>query len=452
MPLDPIAAWHGLLDDQLTTESLTRLGEQQRALGIAFGTRPLCTVARPRFLRRADYDALRQASRRVLGVLNLIGDAALEDATFRAAFRLTEWEETLLARMPRDRVCSPLSRIDAFIDPDTGIARLTEFNGETPAGIGYSDALSELFEALPIMAAFRREWDVRALSAKPTLLGVLLAAWHRFRGVRSMPTIAIVDWDDVPTVSEFVMIRDYLIRMGIPCRITTPEALRHEQGTLHDADGTVIDLVYKRVLLHELVARGGIDHPLLTAVAAGDVAMMNSVHGKPLHKKASLAVLTDERHQARFSAEQQAAIRRHIPWTRVVEERQTELDGAPIDLVPWMQQHRDSLVLKPNDDYGGAGIVLGWEVDDSAWEAAMATALDQPYVVQQRIALPTEPFPSLTPEGGLVLADRIVDTAPFCWDGAYMDGMLTRISTATLVNVTAGGGSTVPTFVVEPRQ
>ncbi len=452
MTLDPIAAWHDLLDHQLATESLSWLGDQQRALGIAFGTRPLCTVARPRFLRRAEYDALRHASRSVLGVLNLIGDAALEDPAFRADFRLTEWEETLLARMPRDRVCSPLSRIDAFIDPDSGIARLTEINGETPAGVGYADALSELFEALPVMAAFRREWDVRSLPAKPALLGVLLAAWHRFRGIRSMPTIAIVDWDDVPTVSEFVMIRDYLMRMGVPCRITTPEALRHEQGTLRDADGTVIDLVYKRVLLHELVARGGIDHPLLTAVAAGDVAMMNSVHGKPLHKKASLAVLTDERHQARFSAEQQAAIRRHIPWTRVVEERQTELDGAPIDLVPWMQQHRDLLVLKPNDDYGGAGIVLGWEVDDAAWEAAMATALDQPYVVQQRIALPTEPFPSLTPEGRLVLADRIVDTAPFCWDGAYMDGMLTRISTATLVNVTAGGGSTVPTFVVEPRQ
>jgi hypothetical protein len=29
--------------------------------------------------------------------------------------------------------------------------------------------------------------------------------------------------------------------------------------------------------------------------------------------------------------------------------------------------------------------------------------------------------------------------------------MLTRISTDALVNVTAGGGSTVPTFLVEPR-
>jgi hypothetical protein len=50
-----------------------------------------------------------------------------------------------------------------------------------------------------------------------------------------------------------------------------------------------------------------------------------------------------------------------------------------------------------------------------------------------------------------VIDDRIVDTAPFCWQGERVDGTLTRISTSTLVNVTAGGGSTVPTFVVEPR-
>lgn len=452
MSADPIRAWHDLLDSQWAQESLDWLSERQRTLGIGFGVRPLCTVARPRFVRHAAYDALREASRSILGALNVIGDAALADREFRRAFRLTEWEEVLIDRLPRDQVCSPLSRIDAFIDPASGVARLTEFNGETPAGIGYADALSELFSALPVMARFRREWEVRSLPAKPSLLGVLLAAWHRYRGVRTIPSIAIVDWDDVPTVSEFVLIRDYFGRMGIPCRITTPESLRHEGGQLRDADGTPIDLVYKRVLLHELVARGGVDHPLLAAVAAGDVVMVNSIHGKPLHKKASLAVLTDERYQSRFSSAQQDAIARHVPWTRVVEERKTEREGQSIDLVPWMQRERERLVIKPNDDYGGAGIVLGWEVDNQVWESAIARALSEPHVVQRRIALPTEPFPSLDSQGSLVLADRIVDTAPFCWDGAYMDGMLTRISTATLVNVTAGGGSTVPTFVVEPRQ
>jgi hypothetical protein len=32
-----------------------------------------------------------------------------------------------------------------------------------------------------------------------------------------------------------------------------------------------------------------------------------------------------------------------------------------------------------------------------------------------------------------------------------MDGMMSRLSTESLVNVTAGGGSSVPTFIVTPR-
>ena len=73
-----------------------------------------------------------------------------------------------------------------------------------------------------------------------------------------------------------------------------------------------------------------------------------------------------------------------------------------------------------------------------------------PQEAQERIALPREPFAAIV-DGTLTLDERIVDTAPFCWDGAWADGMLCRISTSTLVNVTAGGGSTIPTFVVEPR-
>ena len=96
------------------------------------------------------------------------------------------------------------------------------------------------------------------------------------------------------------------------------------------------------------------------------------------------------------------------------------------------------------------GIVLGWEVDDETWNRAVATALSRPTIVQERIGLPAELFPSLA-DGEVVFAERIVDTAPFCFDGAFVDGCLTRVSTASLVNVTAGGGSTIPTFVVEPR-
>ena len=192
------------------------------------------------------------------------------------------------------------------------------------------------------------------------------------------------------------------------------------------------------------------NHPIIRAVREGAVCLANGFRCKLLHKKASLAVLSDERNAKLFGPAERAAITKHVPWTRVVEERRTQAHGREVDLLEYAATNRETLVLKPNDDYGGAGIVLGWEADQATWESSLKSAVVEPYIVQERIELPVEPYPALTPDG-VVLADRIVDTAPFVFGGSHIDGCLSRISTASLVNVTAGGGSTVPTFVVEPR-
>ncbi len=107
-------------------------------------------------------------------------------------------------------------------------------------------------------------------------------------------------------------------------------------------------------------------------------------------------------------------------------------------------------MLKPNDDYGGRGIVLGWQTNTGGWEKAVEEALTHPYVVQERVPIPEEPYPSIV-DGRLKIFDRMLDTAPFIFYGDYVDGCLTRLSTDPLLNVSAGGGSSVPTFLVEKR-
>ncbi|MDQ3604992.1 MAG: hypothetical protein M3418_02210, partial [Gemmatimonadota bacterium] len=211
-----------------------------------------------------------------------------------------------------------------------------------------------------------------------------------------------------------------------------------------------VDLIYKRVLISELIERGGMDHPVVRAVRDGAVCMVNPFRCKILHKKASLAVLSDEQNAGLFTEEEREAIDAHIPWTRRVEERYTAYRGETVDLMPFLEENREHLVLKPNDEYGGTGIVLGWEASADEWQLALDTALVEPFIVQDRITLPTSPYPSVV-DGKLEIFDRIVDTAPFCFYGSYMDGCLTRLSTASLVNVTAGGGSSLATVEVEKR-
>jgi glutathionylspermidine synthase len=446
---DGIDQYHTLLTDDIGGETQRQLDDQLRHRGLFFGDRALCTVLRPRFLSPAQYRFLQKRGAVILRAFRTAHQAALGDEKLLAQFGLMEWEHQLVHVKTGFRDASPVSRLDAFFVADSGGMKFTEYNAETPAGGGYNDVLTEVFYGLPIMREFLRVWDVHPLPARHNVLHALLDAYEQWSGRRDRPAIAIVDWSDVPTQSEFLLFQDYFTRQGIPCHIVDPGEVAYANGVLTGPHGR-IDLIYKRVLLHELVERGGLDHPMLRAFRDGAVCMVNPPACKILHKKASLAVLHDERNSYLFSNEEQDAIDLSIPWTRVVEERHTTHEGADIDLLPFIADHKDQFVLKPNDEYGGKGIVLGWEVDDSAWQAAIRLALAEPHIVQQRIPLPKEDYPSLV-DGKVMFIERMVDTAPYVAYGDHVDGVLSRLGTASLLNVTAGGGSQTPTFIAEKR-
>lgn len=446
---DGINEYHELLTDSLAGETQQQLDDQLHARGLFFGERALCSVLRPRFLSPQQYRFLQQRAGVVLRAFRKAHVAALASDAVLDQFRLFDWERDLARVDPGFRDASPVSRLDAFFVAEAGGLRFTEYNAETPAGGAYNDVLTEVFFGLPVMREFMRTWDLRPLPARHDVLHALLDAYAQWSGGRALPRIAIVDWSDVPTKSEFVLFKEYFERQGLSCVIVDPRDIAFDGGRLRSSGGQ-IDLIYKRVLLTELVERCGIDNPILRAVKDHKVCMVNPPSCKILHKKASLAVLHDERNAALFDATEREAITASIPWTRVVEDRQTIADGKEVDLLSYIADNREQLVLKPNDEYGGKGIILGWEVDDAAWKASIRTALAEPHIAQQRIALPTESYPSMV-DGHVVFADRMVDTAPYVAYGDHVDGCLTRLATASLLNVTAGGGSQTPTFIAERR-
>jgi hypothetical protein len=445
---DAIKTYHDLLTDDLAAESQAQLDEQLQRRGLYFGDRPLCTVLRPRFLMPDQYAFLRRAIRPLLSAFETISMAAVADQDFRAQFRLTEWEEKLIEIDPGYSSHTPLSRLDAFYMTEDGTMQFTEYNAEVPAASAYNDVLTKVFLGLPVMGQFLHRYVVRSLMTRHSVMHALLQAYKEWGGTER-PHIAILDWREVPTYSEFELFIRFFEGQGYPCRIVDPRDVTYKDDRLMDGDFP-INLIYKRVLITELIERGGLDHPVVQAVRDGSVCMVNPFRCKILYKKSSLAVLSDERNRGMFSPLETQAIAAHVPWTRNVEERKTLYGDLPVDLVPFILKYQERFVLKPNDDYGGRGIILGWQTNTSGWEQAVADALQSPFVVQERIPIPQEPYPSMI-DGRLQIYDRLLDTAPFIFYGDYMDGCLTRLSNDPLLNVSAGGGSSVPTFVVEER-
>lgn len=453
--------YHSLLTPEIAAESQTQMEEMQRKGGMFFGTRPLCSVLRPRFLSTAQYHFLQRSLAAMMPAFEKATHAALHNDAIRAQLGLSDWEEQLIRFEHGYTAASPLGRMDEFYVPDMqgdglGSLSMTEYNAEVPAAPAYNALLTEMFSAMPIMREFEKTYEVRPLHARHHTLNVLQDCYNQWRktskasGLAAKPRIGILDWKEVPTYSEFVMFRDFFMQHGYECEICDPREVTYENGKLLTPSGFHITLIYKRVLWSEWVERGGLDQPSIRAVLDRNVCVVNPPRCKLMHKKASFALLSDERNASLFSAAELNAIHTYIPWTRVVEERRTQVMGQAIDLVPYISANKDQLVLKPNDDYGGKGVILGWTVDQSTWDNMLQDYLKEPAIVQHRVPVPSEPYAGYI-DGQFYVIDRMLDTDPYLFYGTHMAGCLTRLSTAALLNVTSGGGSTVPTVIVEHR-
>ena len=447
---EAVAHYHELLNDQqLAKESLALLDAGLDRAKLIFGGRRLSPYLRPHFVTEDDFARVVRICETVWSAIEKVKDAAVADEALLDELGLTPVERELAKIDPGYRAVSPTARLDSFLTDEA--YSFVELNGESPAGIAYCDAAFEIFEQLPVMKRFADRYNLRRFHGRPLMLKVLADCYEEFLGRKPerAPHIAIIDLKGMPTLKEFELFREYFESQGYPSIIASPDELEFSNGRLRAAEFE-IDIVYKRLLVNEYLPIMKEQPALLDAYRARAICMVNSFRSKVIHKKALFAVLTDARYKALFTSDEQESVKAHVPWTRRLRSGKSDYFGQEIDLLEFIGEQRDRLVLKPNDDYGGHGICIGWNIDEIGWDEAIHNALaNGDYLVQERVPTARETFPALTPQDTIQFVEQLVDLDPLLFNG-QVGAAFTRLSSNELANVTAGGGM-VPTFIIERK-
>ena len=447
---DAVSHYHDLLNDSaLAQSSLEFLDRGLERAKLIFGGRRLSPYLRPHFVTQEDFAEVVRVCETIWSAIEKVKDAAVTEESLLDELGLTAIERELVKIDPGYRAVSPTARLDSFLTNET--YSFVELNGESPAGIAYGDAAFAIFEELPVMKRFAERYKVQRFDGSALMLKVLLDCHEEFLGRKPdrPPHIAIVDLKGMPTQKEFELFREYFESQGCPSIIASPDELEFTNGRLRARDFE-IDVVYKRLLVNEYLPIMKEQPALLDAYRAGAVCMVNGFRSKIIHKKALFAVLTDARFKKLFSTDEQQMIAGHIPWTRQVRAGKSDYYSDEIDLLEFISDRRERLVLKPNDDYGGHGIYIGWNIDEIGWDEAIHNALaNGDYLVQERVQTARETFPALTPDDKIQFVEQLVDLDPLLFNGK-VGSAFTRLSSNELANVTAGGGM-VPTFVIAKK-
>jgi hypothetical protein len=447
---EAVEHYHGLLaDDDLAEASRKMLDEGLERAKLIFGGRRLSPYLRPHFVTETDFARIESVCEIVWSAIQKVKDAAVGNDELLEELGITEIERDLVGIDPGYTAVSPTARLDSFLTDDA--YSFVELNGESPAGIAYVDAAYKIFSELPVMQRFAERYNVRPLYGRHLMLEVLLRAYTEYLGhePERKPLIAIVDLKDLPTQKEFELFQEYFESEGYRSIVCSPQELEFSGGRLR-CGADEIDIVYKRLLVNEYIPIMGEFPALLDAYRAGAICMVNSFRSKLIHKKALFAVLTNARYAELFTPEEREAIRAHVPWTRKVRNETTDHYGEQIDLLEFAANSRDRLVLKPNDDYGGHGIYIGWNTDEIAWDEALRHALSNgDYLLQERVSTAREAFPALQTDGTFEFAEQLVDLDPLLFFGK-VGSAFTRLSFTELANVSSGGGM-VPTFIISEK-
>lgn len=440
------AHFHDLLagDWRAVEQRLLRETAERR---ISFLGRPVVRALRPLLLGARDAAEGARAAAQIGKAVNRLARQLKVDAPLRRQLRLDARQERRIAAEADPEPM--MARIDGFM-ADEGTLRFLEYN-PIPFGTVFGQLAAEIFADIPLMVAFQERFPVRFARTADRLAEALLREQtRRGRSGRRLPNIAVVmGAAGAARVAETegAHMVELAMRAGAELRIVRPEAIVRRNGSLW-ADGFPIDgLSFGDN--DELLRQFPEDHALWTALAQGEVWLFGALAATALHgNKGLFALMSDPEHAALFSPEERAAINRHVPWTRLVAPGPTRYLDERVDLLDLLRRERARFVLKPTTDFGGRGVVLGWEVDEASWDEALRVALGSPFVVQERVANRIETFPRVV-EGELKLTPHRVDYNPYLWNGEACEGALCRISPGRLLNITAGDGSLVPVFTLE---
>lgn len=131
---------------------------------------------------------------------------------------------------------------------------------------------------------------------------------------------------------------------------------------------------------------GLVSRPIVAAQMSGRTRVFNGPVTRVLSDKQNIALLSELAGSDLLTAEERRAIDLWVPWTRRLEPGFASWQEERVYLPDLVTGERERFVLKPSNELGGEGILIGSRTEPGVWSAAVEAALDAPgWLVQEAV-------------------------------------------------------------------
>lgn len=305
-----------------------------------------------------------------------------------AALRISGRRAALMRRLG-GRVPPLYGRADMYHDGTS--FKLLEFN--IASELGGVDRAGEIPRALLEVDAFAKFAHEHQLGYTHTGRQVATALLKAGKVISTDKEPAVVLLEGPGGMAQYGSywrsFQEMMRRLGLDFHIGEVGEIRERGGKLF-LGTTSIDVILRCFSVDEICHDPdgeALVEPIFRAHEEGMVVLWTPMESNLFGNKGTLALLSGPRSRSVFSEEELALIDRVLPWTRSLGG---EANSDDADIIECCRERRQELILKPNANYGGAGIVAGWETSARDWWEALIGA-SSGCVVQERVVPRLEP-------------------------------------------------------------
>ncbi len=434
-----------------------KMGDKGMVMEIDGVVKPFPTFLKPYFVDMKHRSLIARHTRNIISGVEKVGKLFMEGFDFGQLVH----QEGIIADLSKVDPIYPnyqvMVRLDCFYHPETAEMKFLEFNCGDPSGMGWHDAMLDIFLTLPAIKKLGEKYDLHTDHLLETHLNAMLQKYNQFCAAKGMkaketPTFAIVAWDKSTILNDVLEIVETYKRRGYPAVFADPSDFKYDGKNVYVGD-TLIDAVYRDAIDDFIKPEFWPNcQDIIKAYRDGNICFVNPARAATGDFKTLPAIMSEKKFQHLFTEDEWDTMEQTVPWTRLVEaNRNTVFHGETADMVALLKGNKDSFVLKPNEGYGGFGIYIGLDCSQNDWDTAVdkCAAPGADYAVQEFVRIPIEKFPVVEDGKFLGFVPKNVNINYWSHAGEFA-GAFNRAADGKLVNVHQGGGL-VPVFFISDK-
>ncbi len=299
----------------------------------------------------------------------------LNNSEYRKLFPFSRELEELILVPNLYNSLLPIARFDIFFNEEDHTFKFCEINTDGTSAMNEDRLLNQALELNPAHTQMKKKYQFKSFELFDTWVETLLSLYDTYEKKVEKPYIAIVDFLENGTVTEFEEFKKRFQKYGYQCEVCEITKMRYQDHVLYSPSGKPVDIIYRRAVTTDIMARYADVKDFLDAVKNQDVCIMGSFCTQIIHNKWLFKVLREEPTLSLLTREEQLFVNEHIPYTNLLDENFCDVKQVTEDKNKW--------IIKPLDSYASKGVFAGTDYSEEEWDSIVHENVNQGYIYQE---------------------------------------------------------------------